>query len=458
LGSTILISHDGKQPPSLIEKALAGADWRIVSTEAANLRLALRRESPEAVVYFTEGDRRDTAASALETVKVFDDNLPFIAVMQSKGIEDAVAIMKAGAYDYFSLPLDKTRFRNSIAHAVRLYNLTKRVFLLESQVGFKDGFDDIIGSSPGMMEIYNIVKMVAKSNATVLIQGESGTGKELIAKAVHRHSPRANKVFMDINCGAIPAELLENEMFGHERGAYTGADRRYIGTFERADGGTIFLDEISEMIPKLQVKLLRFLQERSFTRVGGNELINVDVRIVAATNRDLAREVEEGRFREDLYYRLNVVPMFIPPLRERKEDIHLLAKYFLQKMSAKNEKIFMDFAPQALEALLSYDWPGNVRELENVIERVVVLHNDTRVKLDHLPPVVRECRGKAETRPSEIVPMEEQKILPLELVERYAIEAALRQCMGNVSEASRKLKIGQATLYRKIKQYGLRVS
>lgn len=458
MGSTILISHDGKQLPSLIEKALSGADWRVVNADATNLRLALRREAPEAVVFFSEGNRRDAAASALETVKVFDDNLPFIAVVQSKGVEDAVAIMKAGAYDYFSLPLDKARFKNSVIHAIRLYNLTKKVFLLESQVGFKDGFDDIIGSSQGMMEIFNVVKTVAKSNATVLILGESGTGKELIAKAIHRHSPRAGKVFMDINCGAIPSELLENEMFGHERGAYTGADRRYIGTFERAHNGTIFLDEISEMIPKLQVKLLRFLQERSFTRVGGNELINVDVRIVAATNRDLAREVEEGRFREDLYYRLNVVPMHIPPLRERKEDIHLLAKFFLQKQSAKNEKIFMDFAPQAMEALLTYDWPGNVRELENVIERVVVLHNDTRVKPDHLPPAVLECRDKAESRPVEIVPVEEQKILPLELVERYAIEAALRQCMGNVSEASRKLKIGQATLYRKIKQYGLRLS
>lgn len=456
MGSTILISHDGKQPPSLLEKALAGADWRIVNADTANLRMALRREAPEAVVFFSEGGKKDSAASALETVKVFDDNLPFIAVVQSKGVEDAVAIMKAGAYDYFSLPLDKVRFKSSVAHAIRLYNLTKKVFLLESQVGFKDKFDDIIGSSPGMMEIFNVVKTVAKSNATVLIMGESGTGKELIAKAVHRHSPRAGKIFMDINCGAIPSELLENEMFGHERGAYTGADRRYIGTFERAHNGTIFLDEISEMIPKLQVKLLRFLQERSFTRVGGNELINVDVRIVAATNRDLSREVEEGRFREDLYYRLNVVPMYIPPLRERKEDIHLLAKYFLQNMSAKNEKIFMDFAPQAMEALLSYDWPGNVRELENVIERVVVLHNDTRVKLDHLPPAVRECRGKMDVRPAEILPPEEQKIMPLEQVERYAIEAALRQCMGNVTEASRKLKIGQATLYRKIKQYGLR--
>ncbi len=456
MDATILISYSGKQPPSFINKMLSGGGWRLVNASMENLRISLRQEAPQTVIFFEEGGKREAATSAIEIVKAFDDNLPFIAVMQSKEIEDAVTIMKCGAYDYFPFPVDKIRLKNSVANAIRLYNLTKRVFFLESQVGFKNGLDDIIGSSPKMIEIFNIIKTVAKSNATVLILGESGTGKELVAKAIHRYSPRAKKLFIDINCGAIPSELLENEMFGHERGAFTGADRRYIGTFERANGGTIFLDEVSEMIPKLQVKLLRFLQDRSFTRIGGNEQINVDVRIIAATNRDLSREVEEGRFREDLYYRLNVVPLHIPPLRERKEDIHLLAKYFLQKISAKNEKIFIDFAPQAIEAMLSYDWPGNVRELENVIERIVVLNNDTRVKLEHLPLSIRECKNKQDIKPAQYLQIDEQKILPLDLVERYAIEAALRQCMGNIAQAARKLKIGQATLYRKIKQYGLR--
>ncbi len=451
---TILIVHDGKQAPPVVEKALAGNEWRLALATPPNLSGALRREAPEAVVLYHESG--ENASRVLDAVKTFDDNLPLIVVAQSKALEDAVSVMKAGAYDYFSLPIDKTKLKSSVVHAVRLYGLTKRIFLLESQMGWKEGLDDIIGASAPMREIFNLVQMVAKSNATVLVQGESGTGKELIAKAIHRHSPRAGKIFLDINCGAIPRELLENEMFGHERGAYTGADRRYIGSFERAHGGTMFLDEISEMEPQLQVKLLRFLQERNFMRVGGTDPISVDVRIVAATNRNLEKMVEEGRFREDLFYRLNVVPVNIPPLRDRRDDIPLLAKAFLQRTAHKNEKMFLDFAPQVMDALSSYDWPGNVRELENAIERVVVLHNDTRVKMSHLPPVIRDAVKKTAVAMEDISLPEEAKIIPLELVEKYAIEAALKRCMGNVAEAARKLKIGQATLYRKIKEYGLK--
>jgi len=435
--------------------ALAENEWRLATTLPGDLHASLRREAPESVVFYMDNIPREGTNHIFELIRVYDDNLPFLVITQSKTLEEAVAIMKAGAYDYFSLPLDKSKLVHSMTNAIRLYGLTKRVFLLESQMGWKDSFDDMIGASPCMREVFGLIQMVAKSNATVLVLGGSGTGKELVAKAIHRHSARCHKMFLDINCGAIPRELLENEMFGHERGAYTGADRRYIGSFERAHGGTIFLDEISEMEPKLQVKLLRFLQERAFNRVGGAEAINVDVRIVAATNQDLTKFVEEGRFREDLYYRLNVVPIVLPPLRERPDDIPLLAKYFLQKISLKNEKIFLDFAPQVIEAFLSYDWPGNVRELENVIERIVVLNNDTRVKINHLPPVMREISKKT-TMPfvSSLAP-DEQKIIPLDLVERYAIETALHHCMGNVAEAARKLKIGQATLYRKIKEYGL---
>ncbi len=456
MASTILLVHNGKQAPSAVENVLSGGEWRVAFSSAADVRTALIREAPETVVFYHENPSRENASRVFDTVKTFDDNLPLIVVANSKALEDAVALMKAGAHDYFSLPVDKSNLKNSVAHAIKLYGLTKRVFLLESQMGMKEGLDDIVGCSPKMLEVFNLVQMVAKSNATVLILGESGTGKELVAKAIHRHSPRAAKILLDINCGAIPRELLENEMFGHERGAYTGADRRYIGSFERANGGSMFLDEISEMEPQLQVKLLRFLQERNFMRVGGTETINVDVRIIAATNRDLTKMVGEGRFREDLYYRLNVVPLRIPPLRERREDIPLLAKYFLQRMSAKNEKIFLDFAPQVMDALISHDWPGNVRELENVIERVVVLHNDTRVKMAHLPPVIKDATKKAVAAAEDLPQAEEGKIIPLELVEKYAIESALRGCMGNVAEAARKLRIGQATLYRKIKEYGLK--
>jgi transcriptional regulator with PAS, ATPase and Fis domain len=309
-----------------------------------------------------------------------------------------------------------------------------------------------------MREIFNMIRMVAKSNATVLVTGESGTGKELVAKAVHNLSDRRKKKFLDINCGAIPRELLENELFGHEKGAYTGADKRYLGSCERAHEGTLFLDEISEMDPLLQVKLLRFLQERSFMRIGGNESILVDLRVIAATNRDISVDVESGRFREDLFYRLNVVPIHIPPLRERRDDVPILSKHFLGKYVEKNDKIFLDFTPQAMEILMAYDWPGNVRELENIIERVVVLNNDSRVKVSHLPVQIQKRSEELSGGPSDpsMAPLDGQRIIPLDMVEKYAIEVALKRCLGNVSEAARKLKIGQATLYRKIKQYDLR--
>ena len=308
-----------------------------------------------------------------------------------------------------------------------------------------------------MQEIFQTIQLVAKTGATVLILGESGTGKELVARAVHYHSTRVGRKFIDINCGAIPRELLENELFGHERGAFTGAERRYLGCCERADGGTLFLDEISEMDPVLQVKLLRFLQERSFMRIGGNESIKVDVRIIAATNKNLEKLVQEGKFREDLFYRLNVVPILMPPLRDRSEDIPLLAKHFLENFSHKNEKIFIDFSAEALQALMAYEWPGNVRELENAIERVVVLNNDTKVKLPHLPDFMQTVDQSAK-RPAvpAVLKKEGGGVVPLEVMERYLIEEALRQCTGNVAEAARKLQIGQATMYRKIKQYGLR--
>ena len=272
-------------------------------------------------------------------------------------------------------------------------------------------------------------------------------------------SGRPKNKFIDLNCGAIPRELLENELFGHERGSFTGADRRYIGSFERAHGGTIFLDEIGEMDTSLQVKILRVLQEKSFKRVGGDEQVTTDVRILTATNRNLAQDVRDGKFREDLYYRLNVVPITLPSLRERRDDIPLLARHFLNIYSIKNDKIFLDFQPNALELMINYDWPGNVRELENTIVRVVVLSNDSHVKVKHLPEHLQKIKP--------LIPYSSDKIsgsgngrgkeyfMTLEEVERSAIERALKSCSGNVLMAARQLKVGQATLYRKIRKFGL---
>lgn len=459
-GHSILVVHDGRNLPDNIRDELVAEGWKVIALQSRAKDWFVEMGSVDCGMLALGGEDASGVGHLIERIRRFDDNLPIVVVARSKSLDYAVSAMRAGAYDYLPMPVDGEKLRHSVRNAIQLYGLTKRVYLLESQMGWRGGLDNIIGHSAVMQEIFSMVTMVAKSNATVLITGESGTGKELVARAIHNHSPRRNKIFLDINCGAIPRELLENELFGHERGSYTGADRRYIGSCERADGGSLFLDEISEMDPLLQVKLLRFLQERSFMRVGGNDAIRVDARIITATNRDIHREVEEGRFREDLLYRLNVVPVHIPPLRDRKEDIPILAKHFLDKYSTKNEKIFLDFAPQSLEALMSYDWPGNVRELENIVERVVVLHNDSRVKLSHLPKHIQQqgkvrapAPGPAE---SSMAPLDGGRIIPLELVEKYAIEAALKRCLGNVGETARKLKIGQATLYRKIKHYGLR--
>lgn len=444
-------------PDARLSEFLRKAGWVLKHTKPSEFATVMSLEAPDAILLHPSNNVL-LLRQHVDVVRNFDDNLPIIVLADKGDVAQAVELVRQGAYDYFMEPLDLERLNTSLAHAVKMYHLTKKVFLLENQMGWRGNLDELIGHSAKMQEIFQLVTSVAKSNATVLITGESGTGKELVARALHRHSPRNQKRFIDLNCGAIPRELLENELFGHERGAYTGADRLYIGCCERANGGTLFLDEICEMEPTLQVKILRLLQERSFMRVGGNDTIDVDVRFVAATNRDVMEEVKSGRFREDLYYRLNVVTIHIPSLRERSEDIPLLAKHFLEKFTRKNEKIFVDFHPDALMCLMNYEWPGNVRELENVMERVVVLHNDTQVKVKHLPPHIQTIKRRTGDGQGESVGLfgANQSIIPLDLIEKYAIEAALQKCVGNVSEAAKKLKIGQATLYRKIRQYGLR--
>ena len=456
---TLLIIHEGAKAPTDLMAVFAGNEWAIEAARLRDARKAVRAKEPDCVVLAVDDAAREETSGTVAVLKSTDELLPLVVVAKEASLESAVDVMRAGAVDFVTMPVESERLVKSVAHAMRLYGLSRKVFLLKRRVELQESIDEMVGQSTVMRDVYGAIKMVARSDASVLVLGDSGTGKELVAKAVHRLSPRHKKRFIDINCGAIPRELLENELFGHERGAYTGADAQYIGSFERADGGTIFLDEISEMDPSLQVKLLRFLQERSLTRVGGLEPINVNVRVIAATNRDLEEEVRAGNFREDLYYRLHVVPILLPPLRDREEDVSILATHFLEKYATKYERVFHDFTTDALDALASYSWPGNVRELENIIERVVVLHDDASVRLEHLPTHVCEARGTS-GRPhlkEQVVPTEMQHIIPLKLVERYAIEAALTRCLGNVAEAAQKLKISQATLYRKIKQYDLKI-
>lgn len=457
----VWLIYGDEKPGEDVSRAVSGDRWNVTEVPYKQLSSFVSSGLPDAAVAvsFNKASPDEKKSSkwflrAIDALHRVDENVPVVAILPIHSMSDAVDAMKSGAFDCLSMPSDLERLKRVIENGVRLYDLTKRVYLLESESGSVHEFENMIGHSVKMRDVFQMIKVVSKSSTTVLILGESGTGKELVARAIHKNSTRTEKPFVDINCGAIPHELLENELFGHEKGAYTGADKRYVGSFEAANTGTIFLDEISEMDLTLQVKLLRFLQERVITRVGGTQPIKLDVRIIAATNRNLEEEVRAGRFREDLFYRLNVVPITVPPLRERRDDVSLLAHHFLRRFSEKNEKIFMDISPLALEALVSYDWPGNVRELENVMERIVVLNNDSRVKPSHLPAVITDTGKQTNTEVAAMFTTE--GILPLDLVERYAIEDAIRKCMGNVSEAARKLNIGQATLYRKIRKYGLR--
>ncbi|MBI2083209.1 MAG: sigma-54-dependent Fis family transcriptional regulator [Deltaproteobacteria bacterium] len=446
-----------EQPDKKVLGFLAKEGWEVHQLSPSDMTLARPLPLVDLTLFFFG---REGYEGALQLLKKFQSSgleMPVICLSRQMSVDQVVETMKNGAFDYFQSPPDFEKLLVSLNHASQNAQLKRKLRVLESQVGWEGKFDDIVGVSSQMQEIFQMVQTVAKSNATVLIMGESGTGKELVARAIHRHSERFKNKFIDLNCGAIPKELLENELFGHERGSYTGADKQYIGSCERAHGGTLFLDEVSEMDASLQVKLLRVLQERKFCRIGGSELVEVDIRIIAATNKDLRQEVEKGGFREDLYYRLNVVPITLPPLRRRRDDIPVLAQHFLEKYSKENRKNFKGFAPEAMTSFVNYDWPGNVRELENNIERIVVLQNEARVKPNHLPRFILNVGAKGEERASAWDADGYQKVLPLRLVEQYAIEGALERCRGDVVAAAKKLGIGQATMYRKVKRFGIKV-
>ncbi|MHC4471581.1 MAG: sigma-54-dependent transcriptional regulator [Planctomycetota bacterium] len=416
----------------------------------------LAREVPDAVLLASAGVGEEIL-DLVSQVKERFEFLPTIVIVSKADASMVAEGMRRGAFDFLSKPIDFARLEFSLKSAAHLHRLMIKVNQLQSQYQRRGQFRGLIGISPRMQTTYSIIENVGETDVTVFVTGPSGTGKELIAKAIHDVSHRAKKRFVAVNCAAIPQGLLESELFGHEKGSFTGATSRYLGSCEQANGGTLFLDEICEMDFDLQSKLLRFLQEKRFHRLGGKEEISVDARVLAATNRDPLEEVRGGRLREDLYYRLNVVPIEVPPLRERKEDIPLLANHFLERFSSKYGKYFYDFTPEAMGAMLAYDWHGNVREIENMIERIVVLYNGSQVTEQMLPQTLHQGRTTYSERQGsgEEDLGAEGVILPMQEVERRAIERALSICRGNVSQAARRLQIGQATLYRKIKKYNL---
>lgn len=385
---------------------------------------------------------------------------PVCLLMTAFGSEDvAVEAMKRGAYDYVSKPLNIDELEIVIKRAIKSRHSEAEVKALKVQVAERFGLDNIIGNSEAMQPVFEMVRQVAPTRATVLIGGESGTGKELISKAIHNLSGRPRAKMVTVHCAGLNEQLLESELFGHERGAFTGATERRIGRFEDANGGTLFLDEIGEIEPATQVKLLRALGERTIERLGSNKPIKIDVRVIAATNRNLLEMVNEGTFRDDLYFRLNVVSLVMPPLRDRKSDIILLVQAFLNEFCEENNKKLLEFTSDAQQRLISYNWPGNVRELRSAVEHGVVMCNAGKIGLRHLPPSLREDSGHdilllpaRGSRPSSKSVQEKFQDLNLAKMEQRYIKVALERTDGNRTEAAKLLGISRRTMQRKIKE------
>jgi len=443
---TILVVDDDSAHRTMLRTLLTG--WGYTISEADDGSTAIQKVHEQAFDLILMDIRmiKVSGLEALTEIKAFNPAIPVIIMTAYSSVESAVEALKNGAYDYLTKPLDFDELRLTMERAMDHTHLREENRLLRESLGNQFDTRNIIGRSEAMVRLLETVAQVAASEATVLITGESGTGKEMIAGAIHFNSPRKEGPFVRINCAAITETLLESELFGHEKGAFTGAHRRKEGRFVQAHGGSLFLDEISEMSQAMQVKLLRVLQERELTRVGGEDPVRVDVRVIAATNRDLLQDMEAGRFREDLYYRLNVVNLHVPALRQRREDIPLLAQHFLTRFSEKNRKSFKGITPQAMDRLLKYDWPGNVRELMNAVERGVVLGRSEYLDLDDLPLLTDESAEERGVSPL-------QEALSLEEAEKLTILKALESAEGNKSEAARRLGITRKTLTAKLKKY-----
>jgi len=390
----------------------------------------------------------------LKRVKQFDEDLPVIMLSAQGSIEVAVDAMRFGAFDYFSKPIDMQRLEPAIKNAIRLHELSKEIVNLRENLKKDYSFDNIISADGKMQDVFKLVSKVLNNDITVLIYGESGTGKELIARAIHYNGNRKEKPMVVVNCASIPRELLESELFGHEKGSFTGAHQRKLGKFEIANEGTIFLDEVGELEMLLQAKLLRVIQEKSFERVGGTETIKTDVRIISATNRDLKHAVEQKEFREDLYYRLNSFPIFIPPLRHRRGDILIIAHYFLDRTNLKLGKQIKGFTKKALKLIYDYSWPGNIREMENTIERCIIISESDMIDVEDLPLHIRNSDGKGNYELSGSL-FSDDTVIPFEKLKEEAIKHAIKITNGNIVEAAKKLQLGRATIYRLMEKYNI---
>src|SRR5262245_45708213 len=443
---TILVVEDDAENRSAITKVLESAEYKVLQSDNGQQALdLLKSEDIDILVTDLRLPIMD-GVELLKRAKAVEQDLEVIMVTGHGTVEIAVEAIKEGAYDFITKPVKKAHLLRAVEKAAEKQYLSRENRDLRQQLN-QSGVRRIVYASNEMRNIVRIVEQVAPSTATVLITGDSGTGKEVVADAIHTASPRRLKPLIKVSCAALPDTLLESELFGYEKGAFTGANSRKEGRFELANGGTLFLDEIGEISPAVQVKLLRVLQDGKFERLGGTRTIDADVRILAATNKDLHKEVEEKRFREDLFYRLNVINITIPSLRERKEDVQLLAMHFLKLYADKNNKAIDSFTEDAMLALTSYDWPGNVRELENAIERAVVFTNGKQIPLSVLPSSVSAF---AESRHSLTFKIG----TPLRELERKAIDITLQHTRGDKNMAARLLGIATRTIYRHLEKQG----
>jgi len=444
---TIVVADDEKNIREGLAEALSLDGYRALPAADGAEALALV-ESGDADLVIT--DLRMPKLGGTEVLKSMTSRYPGLPVIVLTGhgtIEDAVAAMRAGAFDFLTKPVNLDHLSILVKRALETRELARKNRELEAEVEAQRRSSSIIGKSAEMKKVFDLVRRVAPTRASVLITGDSGVGKELVADAIHNLSPRRDGPLIKVHCAALAESLLESELFGHEKGSFTGAQARKRGRFELADKGTLFLDEIGEINQNVQIKILRVLQERRFERVGGEDTVEVDVRVIAATNRDLKEEIRKGDFREDLYYRLNVVNILVPPLRERRDDIPLLAMSFLREFAQENAKKLDGFDPKARQALYAYPWPGNVRELRNCIESSVVMASSGLVSLDDLPPGVRSSGEERDVR----VPIGST----IEEAEKILIRETLAAQGGNKTRTAEVLGIGRKTLYQKIEEYAI---
>lgn len=446
----ILVADDEANMRWALDKALSKVGYEVITAENGQTALeSIQEDRPDLVLLDLKMPKLD-GIEVLRQAKILASDLLVIMMTAHGSTATAVEAMKLGAYDYIMKPFDIDELLMAVEKALELKTLRQQVNYLKQEVTEQHGWEEMVGQSIPMKSVINLVERVAPTMATVLLQGESGTGKELIAHAIYSSSSRREGPLIRVNCAALPESLMESELFGHEKGAFTGAHARKAGRFELAEGGTLFLDEIGELSPGVQAKLLRVLQERTFERVGGVKTLKADVRIIAATNKELLTETKEGRFREDLYYRLSVFPINLPPLRERVEDIPFLVQHFLQKLSPTGA--LKRFSDKVMERFMSYKWPGNVRELQNIVERMVIICPNQEIGIEWVPPdlLKKEIRGETQ-QPFNLPP----EGVSLEELEKSLLEQALAQAEGNQTHASQLLGLSRHAFLYRLEKHGI---